>query len=166
MSGFIRMSESHRDFARMLCDGRLAERERNNRVGYKKISPLSDGKVNFLGVCAELHVALRWNVMPDLDTSGPKPYDMVIAGFKVDVKCTEHEWGKLLLPEGTTGNGVDLYCLVICKVICKEPYFRVAGFMSKMNLLQADRLKRQMHNFAYEAGQHELVRDPVQAMKI
>ena len=75
-------------------------------------------------------------------------------GLMVDVKNTTYSSGHLLVTKWKAGNGVDVYCLVVGSF----PRYRIAGYMTKEQMLSVDRLKDLGHGEGYAASQDELSR--------
>lgn len=143
-------------------------RNRNNRsfnVTNLKISGADAATVDLEGVCGEIAFCKLFNVYPDLDTDHEPPHplhDCVIPpppGFRIDVKTTKYENGKLLV-DARKGSkktgGVDYYALMTG--IFPGPYtFR--GLIAREHIIQPNKLGLLCGYKSYMAEQSELTDD-------
>ena len=140
-------------------------RNLNNRsfnVTNLKISGADAATVDLEGVCGEIAFCKLFNVYPDLDTDHEPPHplhDCVIPpppGFRIDVKTTKYENGKLLV-DARKGSkktgGVDYYALMTGSF--PGPYtFR--GLIAREHIIQPHKLGLLCGYKSYMAEQSEL----------
>ena len=142
-------------------------RNGNNRyfnITNLKISAADPAEVDFEGICGEIAFCKLFNVYPDLDTDHEPPHplhDCVIPpppGFRIDVKTTKYETGKLLVDARKKGKvgGVDYYALMTGSF--PGPYtFR--GLIAREHIIQPQKLGLLCGYKSYMAEQSELTDD-------
>ena len=140
-------------------------RNGNNRyfnVTNLKISAEDPHTVDLEGIAGELAFCRLFNVYPDIDTDREPPhplYDAVIPpippGFRIDVKTTKYDNGKLLVDarKGVKTEAVDFYVLMTGTF--PGPYtFR--GFIAREHIIQPHKLGLLCGYKSYMAEQSEL----------
>jgi hypothetical protein len=142
-------------------------RNGNNRyfnVTNLKISAEDPHTVDLEGIAGELAFCRLFNVYPDIDTDREPPhplYDAVIPpppGFRIDVKTTKYDNGKLLVDarKGVKTEAVDFYVLMTGTF--PGPYtFR--GFIAREHIIQPHKLGLLKGYSSYMAEQSELTDD-------
>lgn len=120
----------------------------------RQIGPQSSYETDLQGIAAEIAVAKTLNVYPDLEVGHTPDADLMTRdGRQLDVKATKYSTGHLLAaPWKDKGGAVDEYVLVVGKF----PRYRIAGVMSRDELLRDERLKDLGHGRGYAATQAEL----------
>jgi hypothetical protein len=99
-----------------------------NRVANVKTNKFGDADLfqhEILGVAGEIAFAKAKNLYLDLSFDPRKGgTDFVYKGKKIDIKTTEREDGRLLVPIWKTPEDSDIFVLVTGKI----PTFRIRGF--------------------------------------
>jgi hypothetical protein len=130
------------------------QRSRQDGLRNMKVSDIADDKIDREGAAAEIAFCKAMNIYPDLDVGERKAADCTLpSGHTVDVKSTWRENGMLLAVPWKKME-VDIFVLVIGQM----PEYRIAGWMSAVELLKPDRLKNVGPKKSYAASQGELVR--------
>jgi len=146
-----------------LCEGMGLIRYNQNREAGKSISVISDDEpidLDVEGICGEMSFCKLYNLYFD-----PNQYvrncwdntdngDCKLMGWRVDVKTTKYNQGRLLSTNWKSAN-VDVFVLMTGK----RPDYVFRGFMLCQDLLQQNRLKKMRGRDvpSYAAEQHELV---------
>lgn len=114
----------------------------------------TDLDINIEGVAAEIAWCRMNGVYPDTDTDKrPDASDAVTKdGYRVDVKTTKYEHGKMLITITKTGEGVDYYCLMIGTF----PTYRLAGYIKASDAIQPENIDNNMPKPCYAIPQSRL----------
>jgi len=155
------------------CEQKLAHfvarhRNGNNRhfnITNLKISAEDPHTVDLEGIAGELAFCRLFNVYPDIDTDRNPPhplYDATIPpppGYRIDVKTTKYENGKLLVDarKGSKTDGVDFYVLMTGSF--PGPY-TYRGMIAKEHIIQPHKLGLLCGYKSYIAEQSELIESP------
>jgi hypothetical protein len=137
-----------------------AQRHNNNRkqnVKNARIGPQTDEQTDLNGIAAEIVWCKVNNCYPDMDTNMERPYADAVThtGELIDIKTTTYTNGHLLAVPWKTGEGVDVYCLIIGEF----PKYRIAGYMDANVLIDKNRLKCVGKIASYAATQQELSKE-------
>ena len=126
----------------------------------RKAGPQSNEFTELEGVAGEIAVAKHFNVYPDF---GDKPgiHDLIICGWKVDVKTTKYPKGRLEAAEDKRDADVDVYLLVTGLF----PVYTLRGWQWEDNLfLRKNRLTYEKNNSTvYQVAQSTLY--PLERLK-
>jgi len=131
-----------------------------------KISAEDPHTVDLEGIAGELAFCRLFNVYPDIDTDREPPhplYDAVIPpppGFRIDVKTTKYETGKLLVDarKGSKTDSVDFYVLMTGSF--PGPY-TYRGMIARETIIAPHRIEIIKGYRSYVAIQSELVANPM-----
>ena len=156
----VSLTTAERKLAHFVARNRNGNNRHFNKANLK-ISSEDAATVDLEGMCGEIAFCKLFNVYPDLDTNREPPhplYDAVIPpppGFRIDVKTTKYENGKLLVDarKGRKTDGVDFYALMTGTF--PGPYtFR--GFIAREQIIQPHKLGLLCGYKSYMAEQSEL----------
>lgn len=112
--------------------------------------PLMD-QINAFG--AELAFCQMHNIYPDINYTDRRPEDCILNGYRVDVKWTWREQGRLLAKDKGWEDPSDYFALMVGD----WPTYRFAGSMSCYELIKpARRTTNGLPWPAYAAFQREL----------
>jgi len=159
------------------CEKKLSHfvarhRNGNNRyfnITNLKISPDSPHAVDLEGIAGEIAFCRLFNVYPDLDTDRPPPhpfYDATIhpaPGYRIDVKTTKYESGKLLVDarkNSVKTDAVDFYALMTGSF--PGPYV-YRGMIARETIIAPHRIQTIKGYRSYVATQNELIANPTDA---
>jgi hypothetical protein len=154
---WIELNDAEQRLAKFLAKERY-KNARTKNITNSKIGPQSDELTDLNGIAAEIAWCKANNAYPDTTITDrlPQADALSLYGQAVDIKTTVYKNGHLVAAPWKTGDGVDVYCLLIGEF----PRYRVAGYMSSDMLLQAHRLKNLGHGAGFAAQQKELTEDP------
>ena len=109
----------------------MAVRRREAALGRgvtdRKVASRHPFFIELQGVCGELVVAKFLRVWPDTDFAlKGRSFDLKTAKmeWRIDVKTTEHNGGRLIIPVRRRKGGCDIFVLVTGQM----PHYRVAGW--------------------------------------
>lgn len=133
------------------------QRFRSNRaaaVANSKMGEQSDAVTDLEGIGAEIAWCKLNNCYPDLEivARGTKYDALTRYGERIDVKGTRYTRGKLVAVRWKTDVAIDFFCLMVGTF----PTYRIAGYMSASELLNAKRVTDLGHGPTFAAEQHEL----------
>lgn len=127
-----KLTNAEQYWARLLAE----ERTRRNRqagVVNARQGPQTDEQTDLNGVGGEWAFCKAANVWPDLTTDCRRGgYDCLVKGWRVDVKTTEYETGRLLATLKTSPADQDIFVLMVGAF--PGPY-RIAGWAWAEELL-------------------------------
>jgi hypothetical protein len=91
------------------------ENARKRGIVNAKMGDQDDWSTDLNGIGAEIAFAKLMNVYPDLttDNSHLPDYDCIVGGYKVDVKTTTRENGRLLATLKKKTADIDVFALVV-----------------------------------------------------
>lgn len=152
----VTLTESEQAIARYMAK-RRQQYARSNGIKDQKIGAQSGEEGDLNGFGAELAFARISNTYPDLSVNHDVLPDADVVfrtGHTIDVKVTKYRNGHLIAQPGKSKSQVDLYACMIGEF----PTYRLAGFMSRSELIREDRLRDfgYGNNRAYAARQDEL----------
>jgi len=149
----VTLNKAEQKLAEYLARCRYAAARRNG-IPDERIGPQSSERTDLEGIAAEIAYCKLMNVYPDTETNGERPVaDALLKnGQLVDAKATQYRNGHLLVRMSKRDKPCDLYALMIGTF----PTYRLAGHMSKEELLQDCRLKDLGYGAGFTAKQHEL----------
>jgi len=78
----------------------------------EKIGPQSNDLTDLEGAAAELAFCKAVNSWPELSITPDKGYDTIVSGFRIDVKSTTVEGGRLLVRPEKRSGPADWFVLV------------------------------------------------------
>lgn len=147
----ITLNESEQRIARWLAKQRYANNRKNN-VEDRKVGPQSNEFTDLNGIGAELAFCKMLNIYPDLsvcprsgghDCISPK-------GYKIDVKSTKYENGRLLAMLGK--EDAEVYVLVVGEF----PTYRWVGWARADELICEENIIDLGHGDTYALPQERL----------
>ena len=129
---------------------------RNNNVKNKKIGEQSNEITDLDGFGAELVVAKKLNLYPDLGVSPRSGGEDLITykGKTIDVKQTSYKNGRLLatLKKGEERGGSDIFVLVTGVF----PTYEIVGWCYRKELIKRENIKDLGHGLGYVLDQDKL----------
>ena len=153
-AGFwIELTEQEQALAKYMAKSR-AKNARGSGMKDRKFGGQSGDEGDLNGYGAELAFCKLTNCYPDMKT-GQKQDDADViyrTGHRIDVKSTPYKTGYLITPADKHYDGVDLFALMIGEF----PRYRLAGFMSRDELVKPERVSPKFKNTAFAANQEEL----------
>ena len=152
----IELNQAEQKLAIYLAKARY-KNARDNNVVDRKIGEQSNEFTDLNGIAAEIAFCKANNCYPDTAiTLIPSKADALTSrGNFIDVKTTAYLNGHLVAARWKTGEGVDYYCLLVGSF----PSYRIAGYMSKEDLLREIKLKDFGRGVTFAAEQKELLTD-------
>jgi hypothetical protein len=150
----IELNQAEQKLAIYLAKSRHKNARGNNIVD-RKIGDQSSEMTDLNGIGAEIAFCKANNCYPDTSIGEGLPYADALTsnGNFIDVKTTTYPNGHLVAAPWKTGQGVNYYCLLVGDF----PSYRIAGYMSKEDLLQKSKLKDLGRGSGFAAEQKELL---------
>jgi hypothetical protein len=161
----VSLTTAERKLAHFIAKNRNGN-NRHFNITNLKISAQDSATVDLEGICGEIAFCKLFNVYPDLDTDRDPPhplYDATIPpppGFRIDVKTTKYETGKLLVDarKGPKTDSVDFYVLMTGSF--PGPY-TYRGMIARETIIAPHRIEIIKGYRSYAAIQSELVANPM-----
>ena len=150
----VTLNECEKKIARHLA----LSRNKNARSKGKpntKMGNQSDEETDLEGIAGELVVCKALNLYPDteIDLIDLPKYDLLTGkGYKVDVKTTKYQSGRMLATKKKKVEDCDVYILVVGEF----PSYRIAGWCWATDLLKEENLIDLGHGEGYALNQNEL----------
>lgn len=151
----IKLSEVEVRLAKFLAEARYRV-ARANGVPDGKIGPQSCASTDLEGVCGELAFSRIFNVYPDLQLAVRPPFDVIVAGLRVDVKFTKYANGRLLAVQGKKSKGLPIDCFALITGDI-DGWMTYRGVCAGETLLRDCNLRSFGHGFGYALDQCDLV---------
>jgi hypothetical protein len=151
------LNPSEQRIAQWIAKQRHAVNRKGNVVN-QRIGPQSDAWVDLQGFAGELAFCALFNVYPDFSLE-PRAgsHDCIWSGWRIDVKTTDRESGRLLIAPTKTGTtDVDLFALMIGEF----PTYRYVGCFESRNALVPARLGDVGRGPTYVVERSDLVPPP------
>ena len=161
----VSLTTAERKLAHFIAKNRNGN-NRHFNITNLKISAQDSATVDLEGICGEIAFCKLFNVYPDLDTDRDPPhplYDATIPpppGYRIDVKTTKYETGKLLVDarKGPKTDSVDFYVLMTGSF--PGPY-TYRGMIARETIIAPHRIETIKGYRSYAAIQSELVANPM-----
>ena len=159
----VQLNPMELEFCKIQAENRQSNKEKDG-VPTKNTSNRSETEIHYQGCIGERVVAKALGLYPDLSiehksaANGTDDGEFVLeGGFRLDVKFTKYERGKLLVSPNKKDAPIEIYCLVTSSDIEDEYYIR--GFVSRQTLFVELNLWPQQPSgrMAYQLHQSQLI---------
>lgn len=131
------------------------ESNRANNVAISKIGPQSHEDTEVNGVCGEIAFCKIFNIYPDFEIVYPAPiHDAILNGYKIDVKTTVYQTGRLLveITKRKYLHALDYFALMIGEF----PQYWFIGYMAAKDIMVDSKIIDLGLGDTFAAEQHEL----------
>ena len=151
----ISLNPGEQEICRYIAKRRF-ENNREKGVVNSRKGEQSDEYTDLQGFSGEFAFAKMVNAMPDFSieprSSDVDDGDLTWKGFKIDIKTTKYNTGKLIAATWKQ-NTIDIYILMVGEF----PHFSYRGWMRSEELLVPERIKDLGRGPIYVAEQSELL---------